>query len=136
MKDKRKHIYISEKKLIERLELVKHLEKLTYDEVLEKYLSLPEPEDFIHKEYDKIEKLIVLAYKKENKSFNEQRLKYLMELLWILIISSATDLYDIEKLISDIESDLKHKTYKKHLNKLTYDEALDKRTYNEVLEKR
>ncbi|MGZ8509243.1 MAG: hypothetical protein ACXWV6_04325 [Chitinophagaceae bacterium] len=111
--DKRKHIFLSNNDLIEKLERVKHIEKISFDEVLEKYLKLPESEDIIHDEFIDVEKLIVQAYGKKDQEFKQQKLRILMELFWVLIIQSAKGNFDIEKLLRDIYADFEVGTYKK-----------------------
>jgi hypothetical protein len=111
--DKRKHIFLSDKNLIEKLDRIKHLENITFDEVFEKYLTLPESDDIIHKEYIKVEKLMVLAYGKKDQVFNDQRLRILMEYFWSMAILAAKGNYDIDKLLLDIDADFTHEIYKK-----------------------
>jgi|SRR5450830_654515 len=113
MADKRKHIFLSNKNLIEKLDRIKYIEKITFDEVFEKYLDLPESEDIIQKEYVKVEKQMVLAYGKKDQSFNDQKLRILMELFWAMIIMSAKGKYDIDKLLHDVLEDIDKGTYKK-----------------------
>ena len=99
--------------MIEKLDRVKHIENITFDEVFEKYLNLPESEDIIQKEYIKVEKQVILAYGKKNQSFNDQKLRILMELFWAMIIMSARGKYDIDKLLHDMLEDIDKGTYKK-----------------------
>jgi hypothetical protein len=113
MKDKRKHIFLSDKDLIEKLERIKQIENITFNEVFEKYLTLPESEDIIHEEYIEVEKLIVRAYGKKNQGFQEQKLRILMELFWVMIVLAAKEKYDIDKLLHDVNSDFELGTYKK-----------------------
>lgn len=113
MTDKRKHIFLSNKDLIEKLDQIKHVEKITYDEVFEKYLSLPESEDIIHEEYKKVEKMVILAYGKKDQGFKDQKLRILMELFWANLIMSAKGRYDIDKLLHDVLEGFDKGTYKK-----------------------
>lgn len=113
MPDKRKHIFLSNKDLIEKLDRVKHIEKITFDEVFEKYLNLPESEDIIKKEYVNVEKLMVLAYGKKDQGFGDQKLRILMELFWNMIIMSAKGKYEIDKLLHDVLEDIDKGIYKK-----------------------
>lgn len=111
--DKRKHIFLSNKELIEKLERIKHLEKITFDEVFEKYLTLPESDEIIQKEYVKVEKLMILAYGKKDQKDDDQKLRILMEFFWHMIIMSAKGKFDIDKLLHDALEDINKGTYKK-----------------------
>jgi hypothetical protein len=113
MVDKRKHIFLSDNKLIEKLERIKHIEKATFDEIFEKYLILPDSDNIIHDKFIEIEKLIVSTYGKKNTNFNDQKLRVLMELLWVMIVLSAKGDYDVDKLLHDITADFNYGIYKK-----------------------
>lgn len=113
MTDKRKHIFLSDKDLIGKLERIKHIEDITFDEVFEKYLSLPESEDIIHEKFIDVEKKIVRAYGIKNQDFKDQKLRILMELFWAMMIMSAKGKYDIDKLLHNMLEDIDKGIYKK-----------------------
>lgn len=111
--DKRKHIFLSNKELIEKLDRIKYIEKITFDEMFEKYLNLPEADDIIQREYVNVEKQMILAYGKKDQGFKNQKLRILMELFWTMIIMSAKGRYDIDQLLHDVLADIDKGTYKK-----------------------
>lgn len=101
------HCVISDQKMEQRIRARMAVEKITFQELLEKHLVFPEEADsFIHKDYVEIEKTIAEAYDKP-------MIKKLMEILWILIINCAKDNYDIVRIINNIEADIRLETFKK-----------------------
>lgn len=107
VKDGRMHGVIRDQELQDIIKTRQKLENLTFEELIEKYLTFPEnASDRIHHDYVEIESLLVKVYGKK-------KLQILMELLWILIINCARDNYDIEKLLHNINADIELGTYKK-----------------------
>lgn len=106
MTDKRKHIFISDRNLQEKIDQVKHVEDLTYDEIFAKYLNLPDGDLAIYEKYLETQKLLERAY-------HNSKLKSLSELLWVLLIKSAKGEYDIDRLLHDVSADIEVRTYKK-----------------------
>lgn len=106
MKRQKKHISFYDPEIWKKLNEIKKSEDLTYDELLKKYLKLPETDKLILIKYEEIRDLLVEKHK--NKDIFE-----LMNIIWILIIKSANGEYDISKLKYDIEADIRLKTYRK-----------------------
>jgi hypothetical protein len=113
MADKRKHIFLSDQNLIEKLEKIKNLENITFDEMFEKYLDLPDSDNVINEKYLEVENLIVRAYGKKDIAFKDQKLRILMEYYWVMIIQSAKGKLDLDRILHNIDADLKLGTYKK-----------------------
>lgn len=105
-KKKKNHIFFYDPELKKMLNAIKKAENLTWDELLKTFIKIKDTDELIRLRYNEAEEKLVEKYKNEE-------LKYLMELYWVHIIKSAHGEYDIKRLISDIEKDLKWKTYLK-----------------------
>jgi len=106
MKRKKKHIIFYDSEIGKKINEIKKAEDITYDELLKRYLKLPESDNLIRFRFDEIRDLLVEKYKNED-------LFELMNIIWIFIIKSANGEYDIRKLKYDIEADLKLQIYRK-----------------------
>jgi hypothetical protein len=106
-RDGRMHGVIKNQEMQERIRDRMKIDNLTFEELLEKYLTYPEEAgDTIHKNYREVEELVVKIYGKK-------RLRELMEVFWILVINSAKGNFDIDLIIHNIDSDIRLGTYKK-----------------------
>lgn len=105
-KKKKNHIYFYDPRLEKKLNEIKKSEDLTWDELLKRYIKLPESDALIMFRFEEVRDLLVEKYK--NKALFE-----LMNIIWIFIINSANGEYDISRLKYDIEKYIKFKTYKK-----------------------
>ncbi|HWQ96306.1 MAG TPA: hypothetical protein VN368_02925 [Candidatus Methylomirabilis sp.] len=106
-KDGRMHGVIKNKEMQERIKDRMKFDNLTFEELLEKYLTYPEDAcDAVHKNYRDVEDLIVKIYGKNS-------LKELMEVFWNVIINCAKGNFDINLVIHNMKSDIQLGTYKK-----------------------
>jgi hypothetical protein len=106
-KDGRMHGVIKDQEMQERIKERMKIDNLTFEELLDKYLTYPEEaSDTIHKNYKEVEDLIFKIYGKKS-------LKELMEVFWFMIINCAKGNYDINQIIQNMNADIKIGTYKK-----------------------
>lgn len=107
-KKQKKHIIFYDPEIGRKLNEIKKAEGITYDELLKKYLKLPEDVlDLAQRQHQDIAHQLAEKYKNEH-------LIELMGFLWVLISKCALGEYDIKKILSVIEADI---TYKKYLKK-------------------
>lgn len=106
-KDGRMHGVIKNQEMQERVKERMKIDNLTFEELLEKYLTYPEEAgDTIYRNYREVEDLIVKIYGKKS-------LRELMEVFWVLIINCAKGNFDINLIIHNMNSDIQLGTYKK-----------------------
>lgn len=103
---KKKHIIFYDKELGDKIDDIKESEGITYDELLKRYLKLPETDDLFRRKYEEIQELLRLKYKNDD-------ITEIMDLFWVLIMKSAHGEYDTVKLKNTILLDIEKKTYKK-----------------------
>lgn len=93
--------------LQERIKERIRLENVTFEELLERYLTFPEDaDDFVSKSYTEVVNLVVKVYQRP-------KLRELMSVLWVLIMKCAKNEYDIDRILHNLKSDIELGIYKK-----------------------
>ncbi len=101
------HGVISDPDLQERIRERQNYEGISFEELLQKYLTFPEDaSDLLGKQYWSVAELVIKVYKKP-------KLRKLLEYIWVLIIKSAKGEYDIDRILHNLSSDFELGTYKK-----------------------
>lgn len=102
-KKQKRHIIFYDFEIGRKLNKVKKAEGITYDELLKKYLKLPEDVlELAQRQYQDIACQLAEEYKKEE-------LIEMMGLMWILISKCAIGEYDIKKIVYNMEADIRLK---------------------------
>ncbi len=106
-KDGRMHGVIRDPELQERIKERQKLENISFEELINRYLTFPEDaQDFLSKEHATFTELVIKVYQKP-------KLRELMTALWILVIKSAKGEYDIDRILHNVKADIELGTYKK-----------------------
>lgn len=106
-KKQKKHIIFYDPEIGRKLNEVKKAEGITYDELLRRYLKLPE--DFLQT----LQRQHVDIGNQLTEEYKDERLGILMGVMWILISKCALGEYDINIIRSVIETDIRFKKYLK-----------------------
>jgi seryl-tRNA synthetase len=106
-KDDRMHGVIRSREIQERIRERMKLEDITFEEMINKYLTFPdEVDDSLQKQYTDVENMIVTVY-------GQPRLRTLMDIFWLFIHRCANGDYDIEKIIHNLKSEIQLHRYEK-----------------------